>query len=77
MQNEVIKAQEVVRIVSEAGLGRGTRVILPDGTEIPNVLKIEIDPIEPDSLLTAKITVRAALEIVAVAEITEAARQAQ
>ncbi len=55
-----------VRIVSEGGTGRGTKVMLEDGTEIPAVASIAIRPIRPDAIVQAEVTLCfAALDITA------------
>ncbi len=45
-----------VRIVSEGGIGFGTRVLLEDGTEVPGVTAVALGPITPDAVTTAEIS---------------------
>jgi hypothetical protein len=48
-------SNQKVRIVSD-GTAYGTRVLNADGTQIPNVARIEILPIEPNGIVQARVT---------------------
>lgn len=51
-----------IRIVSD-GCVQGTRVLMPDGTEIPNVAKVVIGPIGPIDGAEGRGPVRAVLYV--------------
>jgi hypothetical protein len=52
------------RIVSPSGLAKGTQVFDADGNEVRGIMAIQIDEIRPGGMVTASITVLAALDVV-------------
>lgn len=51
------------RVVSNGGVGWGTKVIGPDGQPLPDVIRAQISDIEPDAMITVTIELRADLDI--------------
>lgn len=45
-------------IIISPGTANGTKVLMPDGTEINGVISVEVAPVEPQGVVVATIKVR-------------------
>lgn len=73
-----MKQRQVQISSGDSANAHDVRVTLVDGTPIPGVLSISVDPILPGRPITASITVMVALDLAVAAEIgTEAEHEAE